>query len=62
MANSIDVGACNSTVSKHSSTSNAVSYMRDLDRIQEQQVVYAGKIEKERKRKEKTEEDIRVSF
>jgi len=32
------------------SASNNMNYMKDLDRVQEQQVVYAGKIEKEKHR------------
>ena len=46
--------------SKHSSSavSNVLTYMKDLDRIQEQQALYASKIEKERQRSVALSESI----
>ena len=60
--NDITLGNENS-VSKQSSSavSNVMSYMKDLDRIQEQQAIYASKIEKERLRASTLNESIRNS-
>jgi hypothetical protein len=43
------------------SASNNIGYMKDLDRVQEQQVVYAGKIEKEKHRQKQLNDSIRAA-
>ena len=60
--NDITIGN-DQSVSKQSSAavSNVVSYMKDLDRIQEQQAIYASKIEKERLRAASLNENIKKS-
>lgn len=50
------VSAPASTVS-----TTSVNFLRELDKIQEQQMFYSKKIEKEKRRKSQLEEDIKVS-
>ena len=41
--------------------SGGLSFLRDLDRIQEQQLTYAKKLDKEQKRKVALDENIEVN-
>lgn len=40
--------------------SSVVSFMRNLDKIQEQQILFTNKLEKEKKRKEELDEKYAV--
>ena len=41
-------------------TSTVVSFLKDLDKIQEQQIIYSKRVQKEKMRKTQLEEDIKV--
>lgn len=57
------MGTMHSVASRQSSSlTNVVAYMKDLDRIQEQQIVYTMKIEKENKKSQSLDQQIRVRF
>jgi hypothetical protein len=42
-------------------SSAVVNFLNDLDKIQEQQIHYSKRIEKEKRRKKQLEEDMKVS-
>ena len=51
-----------STVSAPTSVASSctVNFLKDLDRVQEQQIHFSKKIEKEKRRKQQLETDIKV--
>ena len=50
----------NSIISKNSKSSAGQSFMKDLDKLNEQQTFMVAKLAKEKKRKAKLEEEIEV--